>query len=139
MKTELVDRNEALKRANEIHDLAFAIAEASGTLPGFSESQECKIWCALANLATQLKGTEVAIFVNDKPAYQLTDLKITSCSKAVAVLCADNVKETIIENDELIIMFKDNVIEYFEFIEDIEAWKFKRKNVSVKIPYAYPN
>jgi len=33
---------------------------------GYSNSEECRLWCKLANLATQLKGTEVAVFVNDK-------------------------------------------------------------------------
>lgn len=139
MKTELVNRQEALKRANEIHDLAFAIAEASGTLPGYSNAPECRLWCKLANLATQLRGTEVSIFIDDKPAEQLTDFEVGRGSKAIAVLCADNVKDASIVNDELVITFKDNVVEYYKFIEEIDAWKFDRKNVSVKIPYAHPN
>jgi len=139
MKTELVNRHDALKRANEIHDLAFAIAEASGTLPGYSDAPECRLWCKTASLATQLRGSEVAIFINDKPAEQITDYEVERCSRVIAVICADNVKDASVVNDELVITFKDNVVEYYKYIEEIEAWKFDRKNVSVKIPYAHPN
>jgi len=66
MKIGLINKKEALKRADDIKDLAFSIAKANDTLPGYSNSEECRLWCKLANLATQLKGTEVAVFVNDK-------------------------------------------------------------------------
>jgi hypothetical protein len=87
----------------------------------------------------QLKGTEVCIFVDGKPAYQTTDFNISDNSKALGIICADHVKSATIDNDELIITFEDNVVEYFKYIEELDAWKFDRKNTSVKIPYAHPN
>ena len=136
---QLVNRKDALKRANEIQDLAFAIAEANGTLLGYSNAPECRLWCNLANLATQLRGTEVAIFINDKPAEQLTNFEVEKNSRTIAVICADNVKDAFLINDEFVISYKDNVVEYYKYIDEIEAWKFDSKNVSVKIPYAHPN
>lgn len=139
MKTELINKEEALKRADEIKDLAFSIAKANDTLPGYSNSEECRLWCKLASLATQLRGTEVAIFINDKPAEQITDFEVERGSKAITVLCADNVEDASLVDDELVITFKDNVVEYYKFIEEIEAWKFNRSNTKVKVPYANEN
>lgn len=139
MKTDLVNKKEAQKRADKIKDLAFSIAEANDTLPAYSNAPECQLWIKLSNLATQLKGSEVAVFVDDLPAIQVTDTQIIDDSKVLGVICSDNLKSVAVIENELVLTYKDNVIEYFSYIEEIDAWKFKKSNSKLKIPFAHQN
>ena len=140
MKVELVDRNEAIKRAENIHDLAFAIAEASGTLPGYSSAPECLLWCKLSALSTQLRGDEVAVFINNRIAEQITEMKTETGNVIGSLLIYKNqVNHIDIIDNELVITYNDNIVEFYDYLENLDVWKFKSSNAKNKIPYSHSN
>jgi hypothetical protein len=139
MKTELINKEQAFQKYLDTKDLAFAIAEANGTLPSYCEAPECKIFVACAALATELKEGDFCIFVDGKPAEQLTDFAIAPGKFFIGKICARNVKEAEVENNILRIAYHYGVIEEYSFIEDLEAWRFKGKNISVNVPSTSAN
>jgi hypothetical protein len=139
MKAELINKQQAYQKYVELKDVAFGIAEANETLPGYCDCPECKLFVACAALATELKEGDVCIFVDGKPAEQLTDFAIAGGKFFIGKICARNVKEAEVENNILRIAYHDGVIEEYSFIEDLEAWGFKGKNISVNVPSTSAN
>jgi len=138
MKIELIDKDKAFNLYLKLKDLAFAIAEANGTLPGYSTAPECKLFNSVAGL-TQLRGTEVCVFIDDAPAIQLTDFEFGPGQFFLGPLCGSNIKGASIENGNLLVEYFDGVIVQFEYVEEIEAWKFLKKNISIDTNPMSPN
>lgn len=133
MKTELINRETALKRYNELKPLAFAIAEANGTLPGYSSAPECKLFTYYASL-TQLKQGEQGLLINDQPAWILTDFYIDEQKQVIGRLCGENIISAIVTDCSLKLEYADGIIEKYQYIDDIDCWKFQESNVKLKLP-----
>ena len=139
MKADLINKQQAFQKYLETKELAFAIAEANGTLPGYCAAPECKLFTAYAGLATELKEGEVCIFTDGSPAEQITDFEIAPGQFFIGKICAINVKSAEVENQTLLINYFDGVTEEYSFIEDFDAWKFKGKNISINVPSTSAN
>ena len=139
MHVELITKQEAFKRYAELKDIAFAISEANGTLPGYCTAPECKLFVACAGLATELKEGDVCIFIDGKPADQITDFLISPGQYFIGKICANNVSEVFANEALLSIQYHDGVIELYDYIEEIGAYKFKSKNISINVPSFFAN
>lgn len=134
MKIELINKQTAFQRYMELKDMAFAIAEVDHTLPGNSEAPECKLFVIYAALTTELKEGDVCIFIDGKPAEQLTDITIAPGKFIISRLYARNVNVATIKNNLLFIKYYDGVHEEYSCIEDLGVWRFQKKNISINVP-----
>lgn len=139
MKVELITQDAALKKSEELKELAFSIAKTNDTLPGYCNAPECILYIAYAQLASELKLGEVCIFIDDQPAMQITDFEIAPGRQSVSKFCTAKLWSAEIANDVLILSYPDGVKEEYSFVQDLQAWKFNGKNISIKVPTTSAN
>lgn len=128
MNIQIITREVALQKANELKEKAFAIAESFGTLPGYCQEPECVAYVAFTALM-QLREGEACIFINGEPAMQLTDFALDSGQRVIGKICAKNIKSAYIEDGRLHLSYTDGVIDTFKFREQLECWEFEKNNV----------
>lgn len=125
---ELINKQTAIQRYEETRELAFAIAKANDTLPGYCNARECKENVAYASL-TQLKEGEQCLFIDGLPAEMLTDFEIERGEKVViGKICGENMVKAEIKNDTLFIHYVDGVIEVYTYLNNHECWRYDSNN-----------
>jgi len=97
-QVELINKEEAYRRSLKLKDVAFAIASASQTLPGYSNAPECIRYVALALLASELKTGEVCVFIDGGPAYQVTDFTIKDGHYVTGKICGSHIEKVFLRN-----------------------------------------
>lgn len=139
MKVELINREQAAQKCEELKSLAFAIAEVNGTLPGYCNAPECKMWMDYAALLSGglNKPTERCVFIDGLAARQVFDNKggiIPGAHELIGRMCADHLQNAELVNGDLLLYYPDGVIETYSFDEEIDAWRFLSKNISINVP-----
>jgi hypothetical protein len=38
-----------------------------------------------------------------------------------------------------VITYNDNIVEFYDYLENLDVWKFKSSNAKNKIPYSHSN
>ena len=137
MKIEIIGPEKALERANEIRELAFAIAAASDTLPGYCQAPECRSWCDYMAV-TQLKKSERCVFIDSRAALQLTNFEVAN-QFVLGKICVENLHQARIEEERLCLEYVDGLVEYFTYEEQGEYWKFERNNANTSFKLANRN
>lgn len=126
MKVELVNAQTATERAAKLKDIAWSIAEANQTTPGYCQAEECKSFCDYLSVSQLNKG-EVCVFVDGLAARQLTDFELKR-GKFIGKMCADNLVNAYINNSNLILEYADGVKEEYIYLTDIESWQHSGGN-----------
>jgi len=139
MKVELITKEDALQKYNELRELAYAIASANNCLPGECKSPECILFMDCAELAVFLKTGDICIFINEAPAVQISEVEIAPGQLLICKICARNVQSATLDDNALFISYHDGVVEEYSFVEDLHAWKFEKKNISVNVPSTSAN
>jgi len=128
MKIEFITKEIALKRYKETKELAFSIAKANDTLPGYCSAPECVQHVAYAGLATHLKPNEKCLFINDLPAEMLTDFELERGKRVIGKICGENMIKAEVKEDVLYIYHADGVIEAYRYDGSISCWKYDSNN-----------
>src|SRR5438045_2977958 len=98
MKVELINREQATQRCEDLKPLAFAIAEANGTFPGYCNAPECKMWMDYAALLSGglNKPTERCVFIDGLAARQVFENKgsiVPGAHELIGRICADHLQK----------------------------------------------
>lgn len=134
MKIELITRDVAFERYLAGKDLAFAIANANDSMPGYCSAPECKLFMSYAELSTCLQEGDICISIDNLPVERVTDIEIAPGEYQICKLVARNIREAKVEGEALLVMYHDGVIEEYTFNDTLNAWKFKCKNISINLP-----
>lgn len=114
-------------------DVAFAVAKANDTLPGYSTAPECQLYCTYVSLATELREGEVCLFINGSPAKIITGFTLDN-NAVIGKLCTLNLVNADFEEGLLVLTYVDGVKERYQYIEGVEAYQFLNKNISINVP-----
>ncbi|MBN8856192.1 MAG: hypothetical protein BGO55_08490 [Sphingobacteriales bacterium 50-39] len=134
MELELISQEDALRKASEIKELAFAIAAANGTLPGNCDAPECIQYCTYVALATSLDLGQHCISLNGQP------VKVQLGRNYFGMLACFNLHRVSIEEDgSLRLEYVNGAVERYIYVEEIGAWKLEGRNLPIVVPSSSAN
>jgi hypothetical protein len=127
----------AENRRQEIKEVAWSIAEASGTVPAKCHDPICREFWFLCQVACTIAKDhgDQAIVVNNDYAYHLQKHDpakggFEGWAEIGPMLTRDAV-DAWIEDSLLCIEYASGIIEYHEFIQAAEAWSYIGNNLSI--------